>query len=250
MAAPDADASSQSLHEEAWNRMLKDPDFASAIKAQGLTMDEAHAKWQAALAGPAGAATKMPDYTVTQTSDGAYVHHVDGQPVLRIEPTTPNAARQSQKIELLEQGAIVAIDTIILILAAIGVNVAMSPETKLATKTTIIKNSAGQIIGKLDMFEEIANTTSKTDKAMKVARWLRSWPNFLDVVKEMFTEMSWWEKALIFVNLLASIALMLVTGGASLLAKIAALAFAAVVLLTDVATLIVAFKNYQEPAPA
>jgi len=134
-----ANTDARTVHQNAWNQMLKSPKLAAAIKTANKNVEDAYADFQARLNKSPLEPVTVPKYTVTKTADGGFLHQIGGLDVLLIA-ASPTAEQQSTHAERLAACAAVIGDGILLFLAAVGVKVVMSPSTILRTMTSTLES--------------------------------------------------------------------------------------------------------------
>lgn len=230
----------------AWAEFADDPDVQKAIQQEKLSKDQLKARLESAMAAPLapqadtqlGAMLKV-NYE-TRMENGAYVHLLDGQPILTIEAKTPSAPMVSANADAIIYGCFLVIDVLSIIAAAASVSVAVN-------KTKVAKSLQGPLNG---FFKRIMNPAAvrelkrleelgkKLDLIKKVLFWLRGSTNLKTVIGTFLKSLSLLDYAVAIVQLGASVLLLIGTGGASLAAKVMQLGAAIALFIADLVAFI------------
>lgn len=235
----------ESAFKAAWQEMSQDPAFAQRANDQEYAKALEDFRRQQAAPLPAGldgtvAQNLKNEYTVSREPN-AFVHQLNGTPILRIPHTVEGAPLLSDRATVVIQGVVVVIDVLSVFAAAAGVYYVRAADTVRRMQTVLDRF--------LNLFTTTANAqelqrlTAAGDKVgviTKVLSLLRGCGNLKDVLGAFLSSQPWWQQALMVVQLLASVALLVASAGASLAAKIVQLTASIVVLMADAALFVAA----------
>lgn len=232
--------------KNAWTEAQQDPKFKAQAKKRGYTRKIAFAEFQRTLTAPiassldSATAALMPSEITVQVTDDAYTHHVDGVQVLSIPKAVSGAALASKQAEVILQSIFVVIDAFFLVVAAMGVSIAVRKEAIAPKLKTIGGKLKGMFNGLAKEMKQLEQQEKKLEIAVKVLKGVSGVKGFSvkDTILAILSGMSWWEKSLAVVQLVAAIGLLVATGGGSVLKQMAQLGLAIAAFMTDVVELI------------
>jgi hypothetical protein len=234
-------ATAEAAVDLAWAELADDPDVQKAIAEKKLTQAQLKTDLANAVAAPLGpkvdtrleAALKV-DYQ-TRLENGAYVHLLNGQPILTIPASANSAPIVSANADAIIYGCFLVIDVLSIVAAAASVHVELN-------KTKVAKSLQGPLGGFLKRLmnpaavrelQRLEKAGKKLDLIKKVLFWLRGSTNLKTVVGTFLKSLSWLDYAVAVVQLVASVLLLIGTGGASLAAKVMQLAAAVALFIAD-----------------
>jgi len=163
------------------------------------------------------------------------VHTVNSETVLAIPRDLDRAPLASGRAEVWPKAVFVAIDVLFLAAAAEGVYPPIA-KAKLAPK---LRGVTGGFVRLFNLkaareMKRLVDQEKYPEVILRVLRGLRGTTNVTKIVGIMVDSMSVWEKCLAALQLVASVALIVATGGASLAARIVQFGAALAILATDV----------------
>jgi hypothetical protein len=252
--APEAPAGPldvESAYAAAWNEMSQDPEFVKESQQRGYTFEQGLAEFRrmqesplaAGLDGAVSQDLKV-DYAVSREPD-AFVHQLNGAPILRIPLSVEGAALASDRAEAILYGVFIVVDVLSVVAAAAGVYVAQAKEALAKSMQGLLQRFLRLITTteKAQRLQRLKEAGDKIGIITRVLGWLRGSVNLKDVVGAFLSKQSWWKRALMVIQFLASVALLIASAGASLAAKLVQLAASILVLLADVAFFVVAVTS-------
>ena len=240
----------------AWAELADDPDFQRAVQENKLTQAQAQARLASAIVAPIapaadamlGAALQV-DYQ-TRMENGDYVHLLNGERILTVPGNVNSAPRVSANADAIIYGCFLVIDVLSIIAAAASVSIAVQ-------KNKLAKSLQGPLKG---FFKKIMNPAAvrelkrlealdqKVELFKKVVFWLRGSTNLKTVIGTFLQSLSWFDYVVAIIQLVASVLLLIGTGGASLAARIMQLGAAVALFIADLAAFIVALGAPQSEA--
>lgn len=241
MEAVAAPATPEAAIAAAWAELADDADFQKAVKETKLSQEQAAVELASGIAAPLGAALDAnltdalkADYE-TRLENGDYIYLLNGERILTIPGNVKSAPMVAANADAIIYGCFIVVDVLSIIAAAASVSVAVQ-------KTKLAKSLQGPLGG---FFKRIMNPAAvrelkrleqlgkKLDLIKKVLFWLRGSTNLKTVVGTFLKSLSWIDYGVAIVQLVASILLLIGTGGASLAAKIMQLGGAIALFLAD-----------------
>jgi len=217
-----------SIFPSVWDEIKTDPEISDLLKQSKLEKEEAFEAFkQMVSADLTDSVVKeldkiysgvlKRDYCVSY-KDGYYMHTLNQSPILSIGGDFKDAETTSIEAEKAILWAFVILDMIFLICAAIGIRLS---ETLRKTPPAILIQEGRRLLTGTSEAIRAAKILPPVDKVLKIVGIMRGFKGTIkDVIKDLFSEMTFWEKARAIVNFMASVALLAVSGGASLSARI------------------------------
>jgi hypothetical protein len=225
----------------AWAELADDADFQKAVREKNLTEAEATATLVSGIAAPMGAAidTTLADSLrvnyEARIENGDYVYLLDGERILSISGSMDSAPMVAANADAILYGCFLVIDVLGIVAAAASVSVAYQ-------KSKLARSLQGPLGG---FFKKVMNPAAvrelkrleqlgeKLELIKKVLFWLRGTTNLKTVVGTFLQSLSWIDYAVAIIQLVASVLLLIGTGGATLAAKIMQLGAAIAMFLAD-----------------
>lgn len=239
----------------AWAELADDADFQKAISEKNLTEAQATATLVSGIAAPMGATldktladTLKVNYE-TRVENGNYVYLLDGERILTISGSMDSAPMVAANADAILYGCFLVIDVLGIVAAAASVSVAVQ-------KSKLAKSLQGPLGG---FFKKVMNPTAvrelkrleqlgeKLELIKKVLFWLRGTTNLKTVVGTFLQSLSWIDYAVAIIQLVASVLLLIGTGGATMAAKIMQLGAAIAMFLADLVGFIRALTKQAQP---
>jgi len=239
----------------AWAELADDADFQKAISEKNLTEAQATATLVSGIAAPMGATldTTLADTLKvnyeTRVENGNYVYLLDGERILTISGSMDSAPMVAANADAILYGCFLVIDVLGIVAAAASVSVAVQ-------KSKLAKSLQGPLGG---FFKKVMNPTAvrelkrleqlgeKLELIKKVLFWLRGTTNLKTVVGTFLQSLSWIDYAVAIIQLVASVLLLIGTGGATMAAKIMQLGAAIAMFLADLVGFIRALTKQAQP---
>lgn len=239
----------------AWAELADDADFQKAISEKNLTEAQATAALVSGIAAPMGATldTTLADTLKvnyeTRVENGNYVYLLDGERILTISGSMDSAPMVAANADAILYGCFLVIDVLGIVAAAASVSVAVQ-------KSKMAKSLQGPLGG---FFKKVMNPTAvrelkrleqlgeKLELIKKVLFWLRGTTNLKTVVGTFLQSLSWIDYAVAIIQLVASVLLLIGTGGATMAAKIMQLGAAIAMFLADLVGFIRALTKQAQP---
>lgn len=239
----------------AWAELADDADFQKAISEKNLTEAQATATLVSGIAAPMGATldTTLADTLKvnyeTRVENGNYVYLLDGERILTISGSMDSAPMVAANADAILYGCFLVIDVLGIVSAAASVSVAVQ-------KSKLAKSLQGPLGG---FFKKVMNPTAvrelkrleqlgeKLELIKKVLFWLRGTTNLKTVVGTFLQSLSWIDYAVAIIQLVASVLLLIGTGGATMAAKIMQLGAAIAMFLADLVGFIRALTKQAQP---
>jgi len=243
-APPPPSADLEAAVRAAWKELEEDPRFVAEAQRRNYNADQALADLRRRMEQPVTAtldqriAAKLTlKYTVTREKR-AFVHRVNGTPILMIPPAQ---AAVSANARATLYAIYVVVDVLSVVAAAAGVYITQGKEAlskSLATPLQRFLTWIGGNTAEAAELERLQKAGKKVDVIVKVLSWLRGTVNLKEVVTAFFDSLRWWEKAVTVVQFVASITVTIASFGASLTVKLVQLGAAIAVLFADVVLLV------------
>ena len=239
----------------AWAEFADDADFQKAVSEKNLTEAQATATLVSGIAAPMGATldAKLADTLQvnyeTRVENGNYVYLLDGERILTISGSMDSAPMVAANADAILYGCFLVIDVLGIVAAAASVSVAVQ-------KSKMAKSLQGPLGG---FFKKVMNPTAvrelkrleqlgeKLELIKKVLFWLRGTTNLKTVVGTFLQSLSWIDYAVAIIQLVASVLLLIGTGGATMAAKIMQLGAAIAMFLADLVGFIRALTKQAQP---
>lgn len=239
----------------AWAEFADDADFQKAVSEKNLTEAQATATLVSGIAAPMGATldAKLADTLKvnyeTRVENGNYVYLLDGERILTISGSMDSAPMVAANADAILYGCFLVIDVLGIVAAAASVSVAVQ-------KSKMAKSLQGPLGG---FFKKVMNPTAvrelkrleqlgeKLELIKKVLFWLRGTTNLKTVVGTFLQSLSWIDYAVAIIQLVASVLLLIGTGGATMAAKIMQLGAAIAMFLADLVGFIRALTKQAQP---
>lgn len=239
----------------AWAELADDADFQKAVSEKNLTEAQATAALVSGIATPMGATL---DTTLADTlkvnyearvENGDYVYLLDGERILTISGSMDSAPMVAANADAILYGCFLVIDVLGIVAAAASVSVAVQ-------KSKLARSLQGPLGG---FFKKVMNPTAvrelkrleqlgeKLELIKKVLFWLRGTTNLKTVVGTFLQSLSWIDYAVAIIQLVASVLLLIGTGGAAMAAKIMQLGAAIAMFLADLVGFIRALTKQAQP---
>lgn len=239
----------------AWAELADDADFQKAVSEKNLTEAQATATLVSGIATPMGATL---DTTLADTlkvnyearvENGDYVYLLDGERILTISGSMDSAPMVAANADAILYGCFLVIDVLGIVAAAASVSVAVQ-------KSKLARSLQGPLGG---FFKKVMNPTAvrelkrleqlgeKLELIKKVLFWLRGTTNLKTVVGTFLQSLSWIDYAVAIIQLVASVLLLIGTGGATMAAKIMQLGAAIAMFLADLVGFIRALTKQAQP---
>ena len=239
----------------AWAEFADDADFQKAVSEKNLTEAQATATLVNGIAAPMGATL---DTTLADTlkvnyearvENGDYVYLLDGERILTISGSMDSAPLVAANADAILYGCFLVIDVLGIVAAAASVSVAVQ-------KSKLARSLQGPLGG---FFKKVMNPTAvrelkrleqlgeKLELIKKVLFWLRGTTNLKTVVGTFLQSLSWIDYAVAIIQLVASVLLLIGTGGAAMAAKIMQLGAAIAMFLADLVGFIRALTKQAQP---
>lgn len=239
----------------AWAEFADDADFQKAVSEKHFTEAQATATLVSGIAAPMGATldanladTLQVNYE-TRVENGNYVYLLDGERILTISGGMESAPMVAANADAILYGCFLVIDVLGIVAAAASVSVAVQ-------KSKMAKSLQGPLGG---FFKKVMNPTAvrelkrleqlgeKLELIKKVLFWLRGTTNLKTVVGTFLQSLSWIDYAVAIIQLVASVLLLIGTGGATMAAKIMQLGAAIAMFLADLVGFIRALTKQAQP---
>lgn len=239
----------------AWAELADDADFQKAVSEKHFTEAQATATLVSGIAAPMGATldttladTLQVNYE-TRIENGNYVYLLDGERILTISGGMESAPMVAANADAILYGCFLVIDVLGIVAAAASVSVAVQ-------KSKMAKSLQGPLGG---FFKKVMNPTAvrelkrleqlgeKLELIKKVLFWLRGTTNLKTVVGTFLQSLSWIDYAVAIIQLVASVLLLIGTGGATMAAKIMQLGAAIAMFLADLVGFIRALTKQAQP---
>ncbi|TXH76399.1 hypothetical protein [Thiobacillus sp.] len=239
----------------AWAELADDADFQKAVSEKNFTEAQATATLASSIAAPMGATldAKLADMLKvnyeTRVENGNYVYLLDGERILTISGSMDSAPMVAANADAILYGCFLVIDVLGIVAAAASVSVAVQ-------KSKMAKSLQGPLGG---FFKKVMNPTAvrelkrleqlgeKLELIKKVLFWLRGTTNLKTVVGTFLQSLSWIDYAVAIIQLVASVLLLIGTGGATMAAKIMQLGAAIAMFLADLVGFIRALTKQAQP---
>ena len=235
--------------EQAWSWMRDDPEVAQALSKSNMTKEQIFAEIKKRLDGPVDkdlhdAAVRFanrPMHEVVE-EDGKIVHKLQGVPVLEIGMTEMVGA--SPKVMLI---VALVLDILALVFAAFSIRAGFNVDKVTNRIVPLVERGGGEVSTRiaeaaktLEELEADIRRGKNLEKACEaVAVGMAGISNLIkEAAKTALKTMSWGDWAIAVGSLLVSIALILVTGGAALVAKIAGVMISFISVVVDIIALV------------
>lgn len=185
----------------------------------------------------------------TRVENGNYVYLLDGERILTISGSMDSAPMVAANADAILYGCFLVIDVLGIVAAAASVSVAVQ-------KSKMAKSLQGPLGG---FFKKVMNPTAvrelkrleqlgeKLELIEKVLFWRRGTTNLKAVVGTFLQSLSWIDYAVAIIQLVASVLLLIGTGGATMAAKIMQLGAAIAMFLADLVGFTRALTKQAQP---
>lgn len=239
--APPVERSPEQAFAEAWDDISKDPELAQALGKANYSQQKGQSEFVSAIAAPLAveADTKLVgalkvDYA-TKLEDGTYVHRLNGLPILMIPSSVESAPRVSANADAVLYGLFLVVDVLSIVAAAASVKVFVQKEKVAKSLQGPLKGFLKRLFNPAAVAElkKLEEAGKKLELIRKVLGFLRGSTNLKAVLGTFLSSLSWIDKAVAVLQLIASILLLIGTGGASFAAKVISLAGAIVMFIAD-----------------
>ena len=237
--------------DSAWEEVMQDPELAASLSDSGVSKRQVLAQLRTNLDASLtpGIDNKLAgelavDYQVKE-EDGKIVHYVDGEIAIRFPMLMAGARDSSANAEAVLNAIFIIIDCLTIAAAIASINVHV--EKRRIAKS--LKNPLKRFISTLlntqnvQMLKQLQQKEKTYTLLIRVLSMARGSCNMRQVVSTFLSSMSKLEKAIAIVQFLASIGLMIGTGGTSYAAKLAQLGAAVAMLLADTAAFVIAVRK-------
>lgn len=226
-----ADGDVESAFKRAWEEISTDPDFAKKAMEHGYTFEKGLSNFRTALAEPIpkGIDQRIADalekeYEV-RTEDGAFVHYMDGNQILVIPKSVESADMISDTAAAIVYAVCMAIDAFTIICAAVGIYVFLKIERLQPQLQGIFGGFFARLFspGAVREMERLLAAGKKAEFVVRLLEWISATTNIFEVGYLIFSGMSVWEILSAATQFVAAVLLLISSGGASLVMKIASL---------------------------
>ncbi len=236
----------------AWAECLEDADFQRAIKEKSYTEEQGRSEFAKAIAAPISPAvdTRLGtllkvDYE-TRVENGTYIHLLNGERILTIPATVHAAATVSANADAIIYGGFLVVDVLMIVAASAGVYI------KLPGKEAVARSVQPLL---LRFFEWLCSpATMETLKPLltnekviqlifAVLRNVRGSVSLRDVLRAFLGSLSWIDRAIILVQLVAQVILVVATFGEILAIRILQLTGASLIFVGDAVLFVEALEK-------
>lgn len=251
LEAPPVELSPEQAFDEAWKEISKDPKLAEALRKANYSQKKGRSEFVGAIAAPLavdvdaklGTSLKV-DY-VTKVEDGTYVHRLNGQPILTIPLTVESAPQVSANADAILYGLFLVVDVLSIVAAAASVKVFVQKEKVAKRLQRPLQGFLKRLFNPAAVAElkRLEAAGKKLELVRKVLGYLRGSTSLKAVVGAFLSSLSWIDKAVAILQLVASILLLIGTGGASFAARVISLAGAIALFIADLVAFIRALQK-------